>query len=64
MIRRLLAHGAAPGVRVDLRKYLDWRDEPGWHIAKNVTPLEWADGFPEKGWVNREGVTLINQYKS
>jgi hypothetical protein len=47
MIRRLLAQGAAPDVRVDLRKYLDWRDEPGWHIAKNVTPLEWANSFPE-----------------
>ena len=60
MIRRLLAMGAAPDVRVDLRKYLDWRDEPGWHIAKNVTPLEWADSFPEKGWVNREGISLIH----
>ena len=60
MIRRLLALGAAPDVRVDLRKYLDWRDEPGWHIAKNVTPLEWAAGFPEKGWVNREGLTMIS----
>jgi hypothetical protein len=64
MIRRLLALGAARDVRVDLRKYLDWRDEPGWHIAKQVTPLEWADGFPEKGWVNREGASLINQHKS
>lgn len=32
-----------------LRKYLDWRETPGWHIARNVTPLEWATSFPEQG---------------
>jgi hypothetical protein len=42
-----------------MRKYLDWREEPGWHIAKNVTALEWAASFSEGGWVNREGVDII-----
>ena len=61
MIRRLLELGADTNVRVDLRKYLDWREEPGWHIARNVTPLEWAAHFPERGWVSQEGVTMIEQ---
>jgi hypothetical protein len=61
MVRRLLDLGADINVRVNLRKYLDWREEPGWHIAKNVTPLEWAAGFPERGWVNREAVSMIER---
>ncbi|HEY4206113.1 MAG TPA: hypothetical protein VGM31_04835 [Puia sp.] len=59
MIRRLLDLGADINRKVDLRKFLDWREEPGWHIAKNVTPLEWAADFPERGWVSKDGVTLI-----
>jgi len=59
MARRLLDLGADLHVRVNLRKYLDWCEDPGWHIARNVTPLEWAAGFPEKGWVNREAVSMI-----
>ena len=59
MIKRLLSLGADIHKRVNMRKYLDWRDEPGWYVAKNVTPLEWAAAFPESGWVNREGVRII-----
>jgi hypothetical protein len=59
MARRLLDLGADIHVRVNLRKYLDWREEPGWHIARKVTPLEWAAGFPERGWVSREAVSII-----
>lgn len=59
MARRLLDAGADINTRVNLRKYLDWREEPGWHIARNVTPLEWAAGFPERGWVNQEAVGMI-----
>lgn len=64
MGRRLLDLGADIHVRVTLRKYLDWREEPGWHIAKNVTPLEWAADFPERGWVSREIVSLIENNRS
>lgn len=63
MVRRLLDLGADLHVRVNLRKYLDWREEPGWHIARNVTPLEWAADFPEKGWVNQEAVNLIDHLR-
>jgi hypothetical protein len=63
MIRRLLGSGADFHVSVNMRKYLDWREEPGWHIAKNVTPLEWAAGFPEQGWVSMEGVSMIEKIK-
>jgi len=59
MVRRLLDLGADLTVRVNLRKYLDWREEPGWHIARNVTPLEWAADFPERSWVNREALGVI-----
>jgi len=59
MGKRLLELGADTTIKVNLRKYLDWRDEPGWHIAKNVTPLEWAADFPERGWVSKEIISLI-----
>jgi hypothetical protein len=59
MAHRLLVLGADTHIRVNLRKYLDWRDEPGWHIALNITSLEWAAGFPERSWVNREAICLI-----
>jgi hypothetical protein len=61
MAERLLNLGADIRIRVNLRKFLDWRDIPGWHIAKNVTPLEWAAGFPERGWVSREVVAMIEK---
>lgn len=59
MGRRLLALGADSNVRVNLRKFLDWRDEPDWHIKQSVTPLEWAFDFPEKGWVSKEIIHMI-----
>ena len=59
MAQRLLDLGADIHLRVSLRKYLDWREQPEWYIARNVTPLEWAADFPEKGWVNQEAVSLI-----
>jgi hypothetical protein len=59
MVHRLLDLGANTQVRVNLRKYLDWVEDPGWHIAKKVTPMEWAGSFPERGWVNKEGVRMI-----
>jgi hypothetical protein len=59
MAYRLLVLGTDTHTRINLRKYLDWRDEPGWHIALNITSLEWAAGFPERSWVNREAICLI-----
>lgn len=64
MVKRLLELGAKINIAVNLRKYLDWRDEPGWYIAKNVTPLAWALNFPEKGWVNQEAVSIIENIRS
>jgi len=61
MARRLLDLGADIYIRVNLRKYLDWREEPGWYIARNVTPLEWAADFPERGWVNQEAASRIER---
>ena len=60
MARRLLDLGADARVRANLRKYLDWRETPGWHIARNVTPLEWATDFPEQGWVSKEVISMID----
>lgn len=59
MAKRLLDLGADIHLRVNLRKYLDWTEEPGWYVAKNVDPLDWAAHFPERGWVNREAVSII-----
>ncbi|PWT75717.1 MAG: hypothetical protein C5B59_08215 [Bacteroidetes bacterium] len=59
MIRRLLESEADVHVKVNLRKFLDWVEEPGWYIARNVAPLDWAKDFPERGWVSQEGVTLV-----
>ena len=61
MVQRLLDLGVDLNIRVNLRKYLDWREEPGWHMARNVTPQDWAAGFPEKGWVNKEAVAIIEK---
>jgi ankyrin repeat protein len=62
MANRLLEQGADLHVKVNMRKFVDWCEEPGWHIARNVTPLEWATGFREKDWVNWEAVKLIESH--
>jgi hypothetical protein len=55
----LLERGASPDVRASLRKFLDWREEPQWHEARDVTAAEWARGFPERGWVNEAALRLL-----
>lgn len=47
----LLARGADPEQRASLRKFIDWREQPGWHIARIVTAAEWSRGFPERNFV-------------
>ena len=59
MARTLLERGAKKDIRVSLRKFLDWRETPGWHIARDVTPLEWATTFPDKSWINSEALQLL-----
>jgi hypothetical protein len=59
MARMLLERGAKTDVRVSLRKFLDWCDTPRWHVARDVTPAEWAQTFPDKGWVNDESLRLL-----
>lgn len=59
MARALLARGAARELRASLRKFLDWREQPGWYEAREVTAAEWGEGFPERGWVNSEAVRLL-----
>jgi hypothetical protein len=60
MTRALLERGADRDLRTNLRKFLDWRETPASHVAHNVTPLEWARGFPETGWVNSEALKLLD----
>lgn len=57
--QKLLARGATPGHRTTLRKFLDWRDQPGWHIARDATAADWGRTFPERRWVNEEAVALL-----
>jgi hypothetical protein len=64
MARLLLERGADRILRVNLRKFLDWRETPGWHMAANVTALEWGRGFPETNWVNRDAVGLLSEAKT
>jgi hypothetical protein len=59
MARRLLQAGASVNVRASLRKFLDWCDTPRWHMARDVTPAEWARTFPDQGWVNDEALGAI-----
>jgi hypothetical protein len=59
MMRALLQHGASTSVRVNLRKFIDWVEKPGWHEAHHVTAAEWARGFPERGWVNQAALKLL-----
>ncbi len=57
--RALLDRGASTDVRVNLRKFLDWNENPRWHEARNVTAAEWARGFPERNWVNTAALRLL-----
>jgi ankyrin repeat protein len=57
--QRLLERCALTDVRVNLRKFLDWREEPGWHEARTITAAEWARTFPEQGWVNTPALRLL-----
>jgi ankyrin repeat protein len=61
MVRALLERGASPGLRASPRKFLDWTETPGWHEARNVTPVEWARAFPEQSWVNVEALRLLER---
>jgi hypothetical protein len=59
MTRALLDRGADPTLRTTLRKFLDWIESPRWHEAREVTPLEWAKGFPHRDWVNAASVAML-----
>lgn len=59
MARRLLERGASKTVRASLRKFLDWCETPRWHAARDVSPAEWGQTFPEKNWVNAEALGLV-----
>jgi len=60
MTRTLLAHGASRDARATLRKFLDWQETPCWHEARDVTPLQWARGFPEHNWINSAAVQVLD----
>jgi hypothetical protein len=57
----LLERGASREVRVSLRKFLDWREHPRWHEARDVTPSEWAQSFPDPMWVNQAALELLGE---
>jgi hypothetical protein len=63
MTHALIERGASPDSRATIRKFLDWREEPGWHVARDVTPVEWGRGFPERRWVSREALRLLEERK-
>ena len=59
MARALLGRGADREARASLRKFLDWRETPGWHLARDVTAREWARTFPDQSWVNTGALRLL-----
>ncbi len=59
MTRALLDRGASPALRANVRKFLDWCEQPRWHEARDVTAREWGETFPERGWVNTEAMQLL-----
>lgn len=56
----LLQRGANRDARASLRKFLDWCATPAWHIARAVTPAEWARGFPESSWANADALRALS----
>jgi ankyrin repeat protein len=62
MARTLLARGASPDLRASLRKFLDWRAEPGWYQARDITAAVWGAGFPERDWANAEAMRLLAEH--
>jgi hypothetical protein len=61
MAHTLLERGADKSVRASLRKFLDWIESPHWHESRNATAQEWGHTFPEKHWVNREALQLLDE---
>jgi ankyrin repeat protein len=59
--RLLLQSGASVTARANLRKFLDWIEEPRWHEARDVTAAEWARGFPDPSWVNGKALRLLGR---
>jgi hypothetical protein len=59
MLQSLLDRGASTDIRASLHKFLDWREDPFWHEARNVTALEWGRGFPDPSWVSREALRFL-----
>jgi hypothetical protein len=59
MTRLLLERGADPALRANVRKFLDWCEEPRWHEARDVTAAEWGRGFPDQDWVNPAALRLL-----
>jgi hypothetical protein len=55
----LLEKGADRIMRANLRRFLDWRETPAWHVAQNVTPAQWARGFPDQSWVDTKVLQLL-----
>jgi hypothetical protein len=46
--RLLLDHGADPNVRASLRKRLRFVADESTHEYRDVTPLEWGEGFHDQ----------------
>ncbi len=34
-------------------------ETPRWHEAREVTPAQWGQTFPEKDWVNAEALRVL-----
>jgi len=62
--RLLLDQGADPNVRASLRKRLRFVADESTHEYRDVTPLEWGEGFHDQSWVSRPVMRLIAEHLS
>jgi hypothetical protein len=61
MAHTLIERGVDQTARASLRKFLDWIENPHWYEARNMTAREWGHTFPERNWVNRDALRLLDE---
>ena len=59
---KLLEKGADPHVRASIRKGLKFMEDESVHEYREVTPVEDAEGFHHRRWVNEEAVAAIEAH--
>jgi hypothetical protein len=61
MIRALLERGGDPNIRASIRKGLKSTEDETVHEYRDVSPIEYAEKFHNKNWVNEPAVEAIRE---